>query len=449
MSKLEQKLEQNQKLNPKQILEASIVQLNVINLEKSILKELEDNPALEIDEQTSLNDEESSEEEEEFDFSELVSNPEEFEYSKAKTNFIDNVKHVESASLYDDVLFQLYETSCSDDEINVAKHILGNLDENGFLPIEPILIADRLGHDESFVNQVRFKIQALEPAGVGSLTIQESVLSQLNQYYKDDELSYKIIKDSFDLFSKHKYELIAKKNNCTKEEVYKTVERISVLNPYPAVNYNFEKVNHIVPDIVLEHVNKQWDVQINEPNIPNLKISNQYIEMLNKYKKNDDVKVFIKQKITKAEWYLSAIAQRNNTITRVMKSIIKFQNSYFNSDNRILSPMILKDVANDIGMDISTVSRVSNGKYVQLPWGIRELKSFFSESVQMKNGNKVSSTVVKDALKEIINSEDKGSPCNDEEITKILNDKGYVIARRTVTKYRESMKILVSRLRKR
>ncbi len=449
MSKLEQKLEQNQKLNPKQILEASIVQLNVINLEKSILKELEDNPALEIDEQTSLNDEESSEEEEEFDFSELVSNPEEFEYSKAKTNFIDNVKHVESASLYDDVLFQLYETSCSDDEINVAKHILGNLDENGFLPIEPILIADRLGHDESFVNQVRFKIQALEPAGVGSLTIQESVLSQLNQYYKDDELSYKIIKDSFDLFSKHKYELIAKKNNCTKEEVYKTVERISVLNPYPAVNYNFEKVNHIVPDIVLEHVNKQWDVQINEPNIPNLKISNQYIEMLNKYKKNDDVKVFIKQKITKAEWYLSAIAQRNNTITRVMKSIIKFQNSYFNSDNRILSPMILKDVANDIGMDISTVSRVSNGKYVQLPWGIRELKSFFSESVQMKNGNKVSSTVVKDALKEIINSEHKGSPCNDEEITKILNDKGYVIARRTVTKYRESMKILVSRLRKR
>ena len=182
MSKLEQKLEQNQRLNPKQILEASIVQLNVINLEKSILKELENNPALEIDEQNNLNsDEENSDDNEEFDFDELVSNPEEFEYSKVKTDFVDNIKHIESASLYDDVLSQLYETSCSDDEINVAKHILGNLDENGFLPIEPILIADRLGYEESFVNQVRFKIQALEPAGVGSLTIQESVLSQLNQ----------------------------------------------------------------------------------------------------------------------------------------------------------------------------------------------------------------------------------------------------------------------------
>ena len=450
MSKLEQKLEQNQRLNPKQILEASIVQLNIINLEKSILKELEDNPALEIDEQSNLNnDEENNDDNEEFDFDELVSNPEEFEYSKVKSNYIDNIKDVESASLYDDVLSQLYETSCNEDEINVAKHILGNLDENGFLPIEPILIADRLGYDESFVNQVRVKIQGLDPAGVGSLTIQESVLSQLNQYYKDDKLSYKIIKDSFDLFSKHKYELIAKKNKCSKEEVYRTVERISVLNPYPAVNYNFEKADHIVPDIVLEYVNGQWDIQINEPNIPSLKISSQYINMLKKYKKNDDVKVFIKQKITKAEWYLSAIAQRNNTITKVMKSIIKFQNSYFNSDNRILSPMILRDVANDISMDISTISRVSNGKYVQLPWGIRELKSFFSESVKLKNGDKVSSTVVKDVLMEIINSEDKVSPYNDEEITKILNDKGYVIARRTVTKYRESMKILVSRLRKR
>ncbi len=448
MSKLEQKLEQGQKLNPKQILEASIVQLNVINLEKSILKELEDNPALEIDEQTNLNDEENSAEEEEFDFSELVSNPEEFEYSKAKTDFIDNVKHFESASLYDDVLFQLYETSCSDDEINVAKHILGNLDENGFLPIEPILIADRLGYEESFVNQVRFKIQALEPAGIGSLTIQESVLSQLNQHHKDDELSYKIIKDFFDLFSKHKYELIAKKNNCSKEEVYKTAELVSVLNPYPAVNYNSTKADHIVPDIVLEYINGSWDVQVNEPNIPNLKISNQYIEMLDKYKKSNDVKIFIKQKITRAQWYLNAIAQRNNTITRVMKSIIKFQDLYFNSDKRILSPMILKDVANDISMDISTISRVSKGKYVQLPWGIRELKSFFSESVKLKNGDKVSSTVVKDALLKIIDSEDKGSPHNDEEITKILNKQGYVIARRTVTKYRESMKILVSRLRK-
>ena len=450
MSKLEQNLQQDQRLNPRQILEANIVQLNIINLEKVIFQELEKNPALEIDEESNIENDNEDENKEDFDFDELVSNPEEFEYTKNKNpEYLDSITDIESIDLSKDIISQLNEINSSQDELNVATHILGNLDENGFLPIEPILIADRLGYDESFVIKVKDKIQSLDPPGIGSLSIQESIIAQLKKYYKEDYLSLRIINDFFDLFSKHKYDLIARKMKCSKEEVYKTVEIVSVLNPYPAINYNTKKADHIIPDIILDSINGNWDVQINEPNIPNIRISNQYINMLDKYKKNDDVKAFIKQKITRAEWFLHAINQRNDTILKVMKSIIKNQKLYFESDTRILTPMILKDIAEDINMDISTVSRVSNGKYVQAPWGIKELKSFFSEGVKMKNGENVSSIVVKDILKEIISSENKENPYNDEKITKILNNKGYIIARRTVTKYRELLKISVSRLRKR
>jgi RNA polymerase sigma-54 factor len=170
--------------------------------------------------------------------------------------------------------------------------------------------------------------------------------------------------------------------------------------------------------------------------------------MLSKYKQEQDIQVFVKQKISRAEWFINAINQRNRTIEKVMQSIIKHQKLYFESDKRILSPMILKNIAEDINMDISTISRVSNGKYVQMPWGVKELKAFFSEGIQMKNGESVSSTIVKDTLQNILDNEDKKNPLNDESLMLQLNNKGYLIARRTVSKYRESLRIPVSRLRK-
>ena len=450
MSKIEQKLHQSHQLNPRQILEANIVQLSIINLEKRIFQELENNPALEIDDDNESSDTEpESEEDEDFDFEELISNPEEQEYSfSIKPDFTDSMQDVESVSLIKDIMSQMDEISSSEDEMKVAKHILGNLDENGFLPIEPILIADRLGYKESFVTDVKKKIQSLDPPGIGSSSIQESIISQLQKYYKEDYISLDIIENCFDLFSKHKYELIAKKMKCSKEQVFKAVEVISVLNPYPAINYSSSIVNHIIPDIIIEYIDNRWDVQINEPNIPVIRISNQYISMLNKYKKDENIRTFVKQKINRAEWFIHAINQRNRTIEKVMTSIIKHQKFYFESDKRILSPMILKDIAEDINMDISTISRVSNGKYVQMPWGIKEVKSFFSEGIKMKNGDSISSTIVKSELKEILDNENKKNPLNDESITKKLNNKGYLIARRTVSKYRESLKIPVSRLRK-
>tara|TARA_Y100000590_G_C15727657_1_gene1015824 strand:+ start:1096 stop:2451 length:1356 start_codon:yes stop_codon:yes gene_type:complete len=450
MSKISQRLELNQRLNPKQILEASIVQLNVYNLEKRILEEIEKNPALEIDDDLNNNESDDSENLDDFSFEELVSNPEEYEFSQTnkKNSFSDSIKDVYADNLFDDIMDQLNELNSTDDEIKVAEQILGNLDKNGFLPIEPILISDRLGYDESFVIDVKNKIQTLDPPGLGSLSIQDCIISQLKKYHPKDNFSSEIIRNFFEDFSNHKYDKIAKKLKCSKEKIYKTAELVSVLNPSPAINYQISNVDHIIPDIVVEYVDDKWSVQINEPNVPNIKISKQYVSILDKYSNDSDVKTFVKQKLNNAQWFIDAINQRNNTIKNVMHSIIKHQKSYFNFDKRVLSPMILKNVAEDIGMDISTISRVCNAKYAQMPWGVKELKSFFSEGIKMKSGDVVSSEVVKQSLRDIISQEDKNKPYNDERLTEKLNDIGYIIARRTVTKYRESIKIAISRLRK-
>lgn len=449
MSKIVQRLEQSQKLNPKQILEQNIIQLSIFNLEKRILEELEQNPALEIVEnEEDVNDKENDENEE-FDFEELVSNPEEYEFSKktSTSDIIEKMVETESSNLFDDIMTQLNEIDVSDQELLVAEQILGNLDDRGFLPIEPILIADRLGFEESFVYKVKQKIQSLDPAGIGSESIQDCILAQLKKYYPKDKDSFQIVNDYFNEFSNHKYDVIAKKMNCTKDKVFETVEKVSVLNPSPAINYSTEVVNHIIPDVVIENINGEWDVQVNDPGVPAIGLSNQYIKMLEN-NKDASVKNFIKQKINKAKWFISAIEQRNSTMIKVMKSIIDKQKDYFDSDDRLLVPMILKDVALDVDMDISTISRVTNGKYVQMPWGTKELKRFFSEGIKLNNGKIISSVVFKEKLKLFLDNEDKTNPYTDEQLTKELNKKGYDIARRTVSKYREMLKIPVARLRK-
>ena len=449
MSKIVQRLEQSQKLNPKQILEQNIIQLSIFNLEKRILEELEQNPALEIVEnEEDVNDKENDENEE-FDFEELVSNPEEYEYSKktSTSDIIEKMVETESSNLFDDIMTQLNEIDVSDQELVVAEQILGNLDDRGFLPIEPILIADRLGFEESFVYKVKQKIQSLDPAGIGSESIQDCILAQLKKYYPKDKDSFQIVNDYFNEFSNHKYDIIAKKMNCTKDKVFETVEKVSVLNPSPAINYSTEVVNHIIPDVVIENINGEWDVQVNDPGVPAIGLSNQYIKMLEN-NKDASVKNFIKQKLNKAKWFISAIEQRNSTMIKVMKSIINKQTDYFDSDDRLLVPMILKNVALDVDMDISTISRVTNGKYVQMPWGTKELKRFFSEGIKLDNGKIISSVVFKEKLKLFLDNEDKTNPYTDEQLTKELNKKGYDIARRTVSKYREMLKIPVARLRK-
>ena len=223
---------------------------------------------------------------------------------------------------------------------------------------------------------------------------------------------------------------------------------ISILNPSPSVNYSTSLNYNLIPDIVLEQQNDDWHITPNNNHLPMISISKKYRKMLEKNNVDNDTKKFIKQKIQKASWFIDAINNRFNTIIKIMRSIIKYQKSYFYSDDRILSPLKLQTIAQDIQMDISTVSRATNGKYVQLPWGMLELKSFFTDGIKTKDGGYVSNFEIKNLIKEIIGKENETKPFNDQEITDLLNKKGYLLARRTISKYRENLKIPVSRLRK-
>ena len=450
MSKFIQTQEQKLHLSPKQVLEANILQMNLYLLEKKITDEIESNPALEfIDDSDSAADDD--EEESQFDWDELSSNSEEYElgHSYSNNQMIENISsELNQKNLTDDIVFQLEDMNATYSEIKVANEILGNLNEQGFLSIDPVLISDKLNIKEQEVLDIIDKIKYLDPPGIGSRNIHECILAQLKRFYPNELNAYKIINDYFDDFTNKRFNKIIKKTGYTDEELMKTVDLISVLNPNPAINYFSTEAERIVPDIIIEKIDKKWNVTVNNHHIPNLKINSGYIKMLNVHSNNKDVKNFIKKKIDSANWFISAIEQRNITYEKVMASIIKHQEQYFDSDQRVLVPLVLKDIANNISMDISTISRVTNGKYVQMPWDIKEMKSFFSEGIKTKNGNMVSNNVVKQNLKEIIDGENKNNPLNDEALTKKLNDKGYIIARRTVSKYRERLNIPIARLRK-
>ena len=235
---------------------------------------------------------------------------------------------------------------------------------------------------------------------------------------------------------------------CSKDVLNEAMEFIARLNPSPRDDSTLSKQNIVVPDLTVEDRDGKFHVIVQDGTLPEIRVSKAYINMLSDHKDEKDVRSFVKKKLESAAWFVDAVERRKMTIQRVMESIIKRQRNYFHSEKRNLQPMILKDVANDIEMDISTVSRVTNGKYVQLPWEIKELKTFFSEGIKTDSGEEVSNTEVKIRLKEIIDTEDKQNPIGDEELTNRLNDEGYKIARRTITKYREQLKFPTARLRR-
>lgn len=446
MANLSQKIEQKQKLSPRQILESNIIQLNYHNLENRIVEELEKNPMLEIeDDDESV---ESNEDEDSFNIEDLESSPEDFDISYSnKENNIENMNDGLSINLSDDIVNQLYDINYTDDNINIAKEILGNLNDQGYLEIDLDLISDRMNEPLKAVEKVVNDIKQLDPPGIASSSIQDCLLVQLKLYYPNEKLCIDIIENSFSDYVNKNFNKILKKHKCTEEDLAESNQIISVLNPTPAINYANLTNEHIVPDILIERVEEKWNVVLNEPTFSNLRINKYYVDVL-KSNKNKDANSFIKNKITAAQWFIDAIQQRFVTIRNVVESIIKHQSTYFNFEERQLKPMILEDIAKDINMDISTVSRVTNGKYVQMPWGVKELKSFFTSSIKMEDGTEVSSAILKKEIINLIDSEDKKRPYTDEEIMTALNQKGYVMARRTVAKYRELLKFPTSRLRK-
>ena len=449
MVRIKQEHTQKQVLTPQQVLQANLFQLNSADLEQRILKELEENPALDLVEnnENSIEENEKQVEENEIEWDdETINNFDNAESDKSNSKLItDNPIIKDEPDFYDFLHNQIKDLGFSILELEIAEQIIGNIDEDGYLTIEPILIADRLNIDEKIVLKILKIIQKLDPPGIGSTNLQECLLSQVEEK-KVDPLVWSILDEYFEDFANHRYNKIISNLNCSEEQLKSAMEIISTLNPKPGMGIDNSKNIIIIPDIIMDFYENDWTITINDSSLPDLKINSKYEKMLLQQKEKK-VKSFIQAKLESANWFLDALKQRHQTLFLIINSIIKRQPDFFNN-KKILKPMILKDVAKDINMDVSTISRMTNGKYVQLPFGIYELKYFFSEGIKTNSGELISNKTVKELLKDIIKKENKKNPYGDEKLTTILNEKGYKIARRTVTKYRELLKIPVGRLRK-
>ena len=448
--KLNQRTQQDALLSPQQLIKANILQLNSMMLEARLYQELELNPALEIIEPEVILDstsgsEEQDEHEENFDDEEnqdWVTKPDKIDNS----NMLSNLKN--QSTITEQVMLALQDDNLSDNELTISEHIVGNLDEQGYLSIDSELISDKLNVSNQSVLNVLEKIKHSKFPGLGSSNIRECLLAQL-EVYNISDIGRKIIHDYFDDFMNKRYEKIMKNINCDKDQLQDAITIISQLNPNPRsmIDETDYKKNTIIPDLILEQINNNWNIIINDTSCPDLLISDNYLKMSKDKNQSKDVKIFLKSKIQSAEWLIEAVQSRNQTIQKIMACIIKRQSTYFDVNQKDLKPMILKDVAEELGMDISTISRATKEKYVQMPWGIKELKFFFSEGIASDKGE-ISSKNVKQRLKEIIDSEDKAKPFGDSELTDILKSEGIVIARRTISKYREELNYQTARLRK-
>ena len=446
---------QTQKLSPRQIIQANIIQLNSTLLEQRIIKELEENPTLEIMDESAesddnmLDNDDSDEQETDFDWDELDSDSDRFEFPQGVSqdspdSIISN--QASPKTLSDKIKEQLQDINISDNEMIIAYEIIGNLDDDGYFKIEPILIADRLGKEESEVLSVLKMIQALEPPGIASRNLRECLLAQIDE--DTETTAYRIIDECFDEFISKKYEKICDKVSCDNEELLLAEECIKRKNPKPGDGLLLGEHEVIVPDIIMIKREEKWIIQLNDGSIYDLKVNEKYLKMLDDKKLEKKTRKFIKEKTESANWFIEAIRQRKETIINVMNCILSRQIDVLENESFDLKPMILKDIAEDLDIDISTVSRATKGKYVQFPWGVYELKDFFSESIPMEGGGEVSNTIVKNRIKEIIDTEDKANPLNDQSITNILIGEGYIIARRTVSKYRDMLQIPKSKLRR-
>ena len=456
MPKISQKLSLKQQLSPQQVLQASLLQLNLPLLEQRILQELEINPALEMIELPDEVESEEipeekleSEEEIEFEWEELLGVNDDYEYPKTQTKAEEEHESplVSQETMSEKMLKQVQDCNVDNKSLQIAEEILGNLDEQGYLTIEPMLISDRIQVEEEEVLAMMHLIQRLDPPGLASVNMQDCLLAQA-EVRDENNVAIKILRNYFDDFVNHRYEKIMENISCSKDDLNEAMEFIARLNPSPRDDQTLTRQNIVVPDIAVEDRSGKFQVVVHDGTLPEIRVSKAYINMLNDHKDQKDVRSFVKKKLESATWFVDAVEMRKMTIQRVMESIIKRQPNYFHSEKRRLQPMILKDIADDIEMDISTVSRVTNGKYVQLPWEVKELKTFFSEGIRTDSGDDVSNTQVKTRLKEIIDNEDKQNPIGDGELTNILKDEGYKIARRTIAKYREQLKFPTARSRR-
>ncbi len=484
-------------MSPQQIQLMKLLQLPIMELEQRIKEELEINPALEeshehddyedneptVDhsddgENDDYNDDEVDfSKDDEFDINDYL--PEEdlddYSYKLQANNYSSDDDAYEAPVVHEETFQdylnqQLSYHDLTDEQLLIGEYIIGNLDDNGYLNrpvpniVDDLLFTMNLSTTEKEVENVLRIVQQLDPPGIAARNLQECLLIQLQRMqaenqspYMDYKLSITIIKDYFEEFTKKHYDKIGKKLEVSNRELKPALDAILKLNPKPAdaSSTGTKNIHYITPDFFVSVRDGKIELSLDGRNVPELHVSKQYLKMMEEFSQSKDTRnmqeaaLFVKQKIDSARWFIDAINQRQNTLYTTMKAIIDLQEDYFlTGDETQLKPMILKDVADRIGLDISTVSRVANSKYVQTPYGTFLLKFFFSEGITNDEGEEVSTREIKKILKDAVENEDKASPMTDEQLMFVLKDKGYPIARRTVAKYREQLGIPVGRMRK-
>jgi len=497
---LNQRLQQGlvQKLSPQQVLVMRLLQEPLLALEQRIKQEIEENPALELVEEDSVeedketlsdepisdsidsdedeftgDEEESGATEDDFTFEDYMQEDEipEYRLIANNTSTDDEIREtpiISDTSYQDYLLSQLGLIKHTDKEYIIATTIIGNIDESGYLQRDINSLTDDLAFNQSLeatteeILKVLKMIQGFDPAGIGARNLQECLMLQLERkpvHSDETDLAIEIIRDHFTEFTKKHFEKILLRTKVTESMLKKAVDEIQTLNPKPGsvINVVSKENQYVVPDFIINNFNDELELTLNSQNTPELNLNRQYLNMLREYSSpgksssasNKATIAFIKQKLDSARGFIDALKQRQETLYSTMKAIMDYQKEYFLSGEETrLRPMILKDIATIVNLDISTVSRVANSKYVQTQFGTLLLKSFFSESMQNTKGEEISTREIKKILQNCIENEDKSNPMTDEQLVETLKEKSYNIARRTIAKYREQLKIPVARLRK-
>ncbi len=465
------------KQSPQQVLLSTLLQLPILSLEQKIKLELEQNPLLEEDlemeeemeqemeekleleeleaSQESNDDaeieEEYNEDRDEIDWDTILNDENNYEIKPPKDESTETFERpeVSQITLPEYLLSQLHLTEHSDKEIMIGEYIIWNINEVGYLTFSLDLIATNLDVREEEVEKVLKVIQKFDPPGIGARDLQECLLIQLTETAEPNALAITVIRDHFEDFKNKRFEKIAKKMGISIEEFKQVLSIITKLNPKPGEGYQSLYDNSITPDVIVQKEDDDFKIILNDWNIPHLRINNSYRKLLlDKKNTPKKTKEFIKNRLESARWLINSIHQRRVTILKVVAAIVRRQREFFDKGSVYLKPMILKDIADEIGMDISTVSRVTNGKYVQTDYGVYELKHFFSEKIRRDDGEDVSNKEIKNRIRDILEKENPKKPYNDQKIVSMLQQEGFNIARRTVAKYREQMMIPVSRLRR-
>lgn len=497
MLSLSQRLSQQQKLSPQQIQYQKLLQLNTLALEQRIKNELEINPILDeildatyelTQEQTDVepttsaedslkkNDDGESEESityddaDEFSAEDFMNQSEIEDESYHNYNMEESENKIEyltpdKSSITEHLLEQLRMIELDDDVFRLGDEIIGNLDEDGYLTRDINEIVNELNMFEGLSltiqqgEKILKKIQRFDPPGIAARDLKECLLIQLHvndydPYYK--YLAEQLLINYFDEFTKKRYDAIRHKMNLSDETLKTVIDLIIKLNPKPGEgSTDSAEMNQITPDFIIEKEDDNYIITLNDRNMPSITLSQTYLSLLNENKKKKKASKqekesykFLREKFESAKWFIACIQQRRETLMKIMRAILEKQYEFFNKGPKFLRPMIYKDIAEEIQMDISTISRVVNGKYVQSPMGIHELKYFFSEGLSTDSGEEVSNKHIKERIKEIIDVESKKNPFSDDKIAEMLNEEGIHIARRTVAKYREQLRLPVARLRK-